>query len=102
MWVQTEENPFGHTLIVDTFPLGYKYTQSLPFLDTLNFLSSISKPSNRTPWKTQPIGHNTTVGLTMAAAMVQLYQRLKTPRGLWLNRLGETLLLEGAKSELMI
>ena len=47
MWVQTEENPFGHTLIVDTFPLCYKYTQSLPFLDTLNFLSTISKPSNR-------------------------------------------------------
>ena len=46
MWVQTEENPFGHYLIL-WLPLGYKYTQSLPFLDPLNFLSSISKPSNR-------------------------------------------------------
>ena len=46
MWVQTEENPFSHYLIL-WLPLGYKYTQSLPFLDPLNFLSSISKPSNR-------------------------------------------------------
>ena len=46
MWVQTEENPFGHYLIL-WLPLGYKYTQSLPFLDPLNFLSSISKPSNK-------------------------------------------------------
>ena len=80
----------------------YIYPDSHPFLDTLNFLSSISKPSNRTPWETQPIGHNTTVGLTMPAALVQLYRRLKTPWGLGLSRVGVTLLLDGAISELMI
>ena len=34
--------------------------------------------------------------------MVQLYQRLKTPWGLWLSRQGVTLLLDGAMTELMI
>ena len=50
MWFQTEENPFRH-----------KYTQTDSH-SSINLTFSLPFPNHQTgtPWKTQPIGHDTT------------------------------------------